>query len=125
MTLSRQVPSGIEVSLGMYTDPQFGPVILLGAGGVLVEYFDDHVAMIPPVDKVRARAAIDRLRIRPLLDGTRGSPPSDIDRLSDAVARLSELVVDHHQKIASIDINPLIVGPDSAIAVDAQIERRP
>ncbi len=124
VTIARQIASGVEVSLGMYTDLQFGPVILLGAGGVLVEYFDDHVAMIPPVDKTRAREAIDRLRIRPLLDGTRGKAASDVDRLAEAVARFSELVVDHHREIASIDVNPLIVGQSSVVAVDALIERR-
>jgi acyl-CoA synthetase (NDP forming) len=124
VTIARQIAPGVEVSLGMYTDPQFGPVVLLGAGGVLVENFDDQVAMIPPVDKVRARAAIDRLRIRPILDGTRGKAASDVDSLAEAVARFSELVVDHHDEIVSIDVNPLIVGPKSVIAVDALMERR-
>jgi acetate---CoA ligase (ADP-forming) len=123
VVVAKQVARGVEVSLGMYRDPQFGPIVLIGAGGVLVEYLDDQIAILPPVTATAARRAIDRLRIRPIFDGVRGVPPSDIESLASTVARFSELVVDHVGAIASIDVNPLIVGPKAAVAVDVLIER--
>ena len=88
------VPAGVEVGLGMITDPQFGPVVILSAGGTLIEVIGDRVALMPPVDVPRARAALDRLSMRPLFDGVRGQPAVNLDALAEVVARFSELALD-------------------------------
>ncbi len=113
------VPGGVEVGLGMMTDPQFGPVVILSAGGTLIEVIGDRVALLPPVDVPRARAALDRLSIRPLFDGVRGRPPVNLDALAEVVTRFTELAVDATGKLTAIDVNPVIAGPERSVAVDA------
>lgn len=122
VTVSRQVDGGIEIGLGSITDPQFGPVVIVSAGGVLTEILADTVALLPPVDVLGARRAIDRLSVATLLDGVRGSTPADIDALADLVARFSELVADQAGAIEALDLNPVIAGPDGATAVDVLVK---
>jgi acyl-CoA synthetase (NDP forming) len=117
--VAEQVADGVEIALGMVTDPQFGPIVIVSAGGRLIELMGDRVALLPPVDSAAARRALDRLRIRPLLDGFRGGPAADIDRLTDVIVRFSELAIDAAGKVAAIDVNPVIAGPHRAVAVDA------
>lgn len=117
--LAEQVPAGVELALGMIVDDQFGPVVIVSAGGRLIELLEDRVALLPPFDRSVAIHAIDRLRIRPLLDGYRTAPPADIDRLVDVVIRFAELAMDAAVWISAIDVNPVIAGPDQAVAVDA------
>lgn len=123
VTVSEQIPQGVEIGLGMITDPQFGPVIILSAGGTLIELIHDRVAILPPVDAFRARRAIERLAVSEILSGRRGSAPTDIGALVDVVVRFSELGADSAGVFSSIDLNPVIVGPDSAVAVDALMQR--
>ncbi len=123
VTLAEQV-HGVEIGLGMVTDEQFGPVILVSAGGGLIEVLDDRVALLPRVDRVGALLALERLRVRPVLDGVRGSPPADLNALADVVARFSELAMDGAGVIGAMDVNPVMVGPDRAVAVDALMKRR-
>jgi hypothetical protein len=118
VTVSQQIPPGVEIALGMVHDPQFGPVVLVSAGGTLIETLRDRVALLPPVDPFRAKRAIERLVVAELLSGHRGSAPSDVASLAEVVARFSELVADTAGVFTSIDLNPVIVGPDSAVAVD-------
>ena len=87
-------PPGVEIAFGIVRDPQFGPLVLVGAGGVLVEVMKDRRLSMPPLDVDRARALIDRLEIRPLLDGVRGQPPADVDALARALVSLSWLADD-------------------------------
>jgi acyl-CoA synthetase (NDP forming) len=122
VTVSRQVPAGVEMSVGMVTDPQFGPIVLVSAGGTLIELMTDRIAMLPPVDVFRATRAVGRLHIAGLLQGRRGAPPADIVAFADLVARFSELVLDMGESIESMDLNPVIVGPESAIAVDLLVK---
>jgi acyl-CoA synthetase (NDP forming) len=117
--VAEQVPSGVEIGLGMVVDPQFGPVVIVSAGGRLIELMEDRVALLPPFDTSAALRAIDRLRIRPLLDGLRGGRPSNIDLLADVVVRFSEIATDASGEVGAIDVNPVIAGPDQAVAVDA------
>jgi acyl-CoA synthetase (NDP forming) len=121
-TVSEQVAPGVEIALGMVTDPQFGPVVLVSAGGTLIEVLRDRVALLPPVDTFRATKAIERLDAARLLAGHRGTAPANMPALAEAVARFSELVVDTSGFYSSIDLNPIIVGPDSAVAVDLLFE---
>ncbi|HEX5696444.1 MAG TPA: acetate--CoA ligase family protein, partial [Acidimicrobiia bacterium] len=124
VVVARQVPPGVEIGLGMVTDDQFGPVVIVSAGGTLIELMADRVSLLPRVDRARALRALDRLRIRPLLDGARGADPVDIDALADVIVRFSELALDVAGFIDSIDVNPVIVGPDGAVAVDALMTGR-
>lgn len=117
--VAEQVPAGVEIGLGMVVDEQFGPVVVVSAGGRLIELLEDRVALLPPIDGPAAYRALDRLRIRPLLDGFRGGPSADVERLVEVVLRFSELAVDAPGTIAAIDVNPLIAGPENTIAVDA------
>ena len=118
--VARQVGPGTELAVGMFTDPQFGPVVVVSAGGVLIELLRDRVALFPPFDRLRAKRAVDRLAVRPLLDGHRSAPAGDLESLVDVLVRFSELVVDQ-TSIVSADLNPVIVGPGSAVAVDALV----
>ncbi len=115
---------GEEFILGARSDPQFGPVALLGFGGTLAETLGDVVFALPPFDAAHARRSIDRLRLRPLLDGVRGRPRTDIDALCEAAATFSALVHGLRDVIAEFDVNPLIVTETAAIVVDALVVGR-
>jgi acyl-CoA synthetase (NDP forming) len=110
---------GVELALGLVADPQFGPLVVVAAGGVLVEALGDRVTALPPVDRAGARGLIDRLSVRPLLDGVRGAPPADVDAVADAVVRLSAVALDLGDLIEAVDVNPLIAGPEGCRAADA------
>ncbi len=117
--VARMAGPGVEMLFGARHDPQFGPVVLLGFGGTLAETLRDVVFALPPFDAAHARRCVDRLRLRPLLDGVRGRPPANIDAFCDAAARFSAAVDGLRDVVAEIDVNPLIVTRDAAIAVDA------
>jgi succinyl-CoA synthetase beta subunit len=121
VVVAAMAPPGIELALGIVRDPQFGPLVLVAAGGVLVEILHDRLLTFPPLDEQRARALIDRLRVRPLLDGARGAPPSDIDALARAISRLSSLAADLGDELEALDVNPVIVSPGGCVAVDALV----
>ncbi|MGH7541963.1 MAG: acetate--CoA ligase family protein, partial [Gemmatimonadota bacterium] len=121
VTVAAMAPPGVEVALGIVRDPTFGPLVLVAAGGVLVELIHDRRLAFPPIGEDAARRLIDRLAIRPLLDGVRGQPPSDVDALARAVARLSILASELGDLIAELDVNPVIVSPSGCVAVDALI----
>jgi acyl-CoA synthetase (NDP forming) len=94
VTISEMVEPGVEIGLGMITDPQFGPVVIVAAGGTLIEVLVDRVGILAPVDVFRAKKAVERLAISRLLSGTRGSAPADVDALAEVITRFSELAVD-------------------------------
>jgi acyl-CoA synthetase (NDP forming) len=112
---------GVEVALGIVRDPTFGPLVLVAAGGVLMELVHDRKLALPPIDEDAARRLIDGLAMRPLLDGVRGTPPSDVGALARAVSRLSVLALDLGDLIAELDINPVIVSPRGCVAVDVLV----
>ena len=112
---------GVELALGVVADPQFGPLVMVAAGGVLVEVLGDRRFALPPVDHGQAMAMLDRLAVRPLLDGVRGAPPADLDAVARAVVDLSVLAVDLGDRLAALDVNPLVAGPDGCLAVDALV----
>jgi acyl-CoA synthetase (NDP forming) len=124
VTVSEQIPAGVELALGMIDDEQFGPVVIVSAGGTLIEMIGDRVALLPRVDKPRALAALDRLRIRPLLDGVRGAAPVDCEQLVEVIVRFSELALDAAGEVGAFDVNPLIAGPDRVVAVDGLVKWR-
>ncbi len=118
------IPSGVEVMVGARVDPQLGPLIVAGFGGVLVELLKDTVVELAPVTLEEAQAMLSRLRGAALLRGFRGSEPVDTRKLAEVVCRLSQLVADHHERISEIDVNPLICAGNRVIAVDALIALR-
>jgi acetate---CoA ligase (ADP-forming) len=121
-TVQEMVEPGVEMALGVVRDPQFGPLVMVAAGGILIESLRDRSLVLPPVDEVRARRIIDRLQTRPLLDGVRGTPAANVAALAQAVARLSLLAHDLGDLVAALDVNPIVVGPRGCVAVDALVE---
>jgi acyl-CoA synthetase (NDP forming) len=117
-------PPGVEVALGIVRDPMFGPLVLVAAGGILVEVLKDRRLGLPPLDPAAARRLIDGLRVRPVLDGVRGAPPADVEALSQAVSRLSVLAADLGDLLDALDVNPLIVSQTGCVAVDALVVAR-
>ncbi|HEX5605985.1 MAG TPA: acetate--CoA ligase family protein, partial [Candidatus Binatia bacterium] len=122
--VQRMTGVGVEMILGIKRDPLFGPVVLCGFGGILVELLKDVVVGIPPLSFEQARDMIARLRGFPILAGVRGKPPADVDSLCHAIVSLSRLAMSLGDSIAGLDINPLIVLPkgQGVIAVDAVVE---
>jgi hypothetical protein len=113
--------TGVEMVLGLVRDEQFGPLVMLGFGGVNVETIRDVAYALPPFDRRCARRLLDRLRLRPLLDGLRDRPAVDVDAFCIAAERFSSLAVALGDIIDEIDINPVIVHPAGCIAVDALV----
>jgi acetate---CoA ligase (ADP-forming) len=113
------VPAGTELAVGIARDPDLGPLIVVGAGGVLVELLADRAVALPPVDERTARQMISELRVSRLLAGIRGGPQADLDAVARAIASVSALAEDLGDKLLALDVNPLICGPGCAVAVDA------
>ena len=95
--------------------------MLVGAGGVLVEVLKDRRLAMPPLDEVRALSTVDRLKVRPLLEGVRGQPPADVDALARAIVALSWLAHDLGDHLEALDANPVICGLKGCVAVDALV----
>jgi acetyltransferase len=111
---------GYEIIIGSSIDPQFGPVLLFGAGGQLVEVFKDRVLGLPPLNATLARRMMERTRIYQALKGVRGRKSIDLAALERLLVRFSQLVVEQPW-IAEIDINPLLASPERLLALDARI----
>jgi acetyltransferase len=111
---------GWEIILGSSLDPQFGPVILFGAGGQLVEVFQDRALGLPPLNTTLARRMMERTRIMTVLKGVRGRAPVDLAALDELLVRFSHLVVEQPW-IREMDINPLLASPERLIALDARV----
>jgi acyl-CoA synthetase (NDP forming) len=116
--------AGTELALGIIRDPDLGPLVVIGAGGLLVEFLADRVVALPPVDPARALRLLGRLRVAGLLAGVRGRPPADPGAVAEALAAVSTIARELGDHLEALDINPLICGPGGAIAVDALAVRR-
>jgi acetyltransferase len=115
---------GYELIVGSSVDPQFGPIILFGTGGVLVEVFQDRALGLPPLNRTLARRLIERTRIYPALQGIRGQRPVPLAELEMLLVRFSYLLCDFLD-LQEIDINPLLASPDGLLALDARIVLAP
>ena len=115
------IAKGVEVMVGARHDSQFGPLVIVGLGGVLVEVLRDTALALAPVTPAEAEAMLRRLKGAALLDGFRGAPAVDIAKLSQIVARFSELAADAGSEVAEMEINPLICAGDRIVAADALI----
>jgi acetyltransferase len=111
---------GYELILGSSLDVQFGPVLLFGAGGELVEVFADRALGLPPLNTTLARRMMERTRIFQALQGTRRRPPVDLNALEQLLVRFSQIVVEQ-RRIKEIEINPLLASPTGGIALDARV----
>ncbi|HZJ52216.1 MAG TPA: acetate--CoA ligase family protein [Actinomycetota bacterium] len=118
VTIAEMAAPGIELALGVVRDPQFGPLVVVAAGGVLVEVIGDRALALPPVDEVRALRLLERLTLRRVLN----RKGADIGALARAVAALSTLALDLPPEVVALDINPIIVYEDGCVAVDVLVE---
>jgi acetyl-CoA synthetase (ADP-forming) len=121
-SVQETVAGGAEIIVGARRDPQFGPVVMVGLGGIAVEILKD-VALAPaPVSGARARVMLGSLAAAPLLRGARGRPPLDLDAVVDAVVRVSWLATDLGARLVDLEVNPLIVrrAGQGAVAVDGR-----
>jgi len=114
-------PSGPELAFGYLRDADFGPVVMVGAGGTLIELMSDRVTALAPFGPHRARSLIDRLQLRPLLDGHRGAVPVDVAALCLALARFSVLCSALAPVLQEMDVNPVIATAKGCLAVDALV----
>ena len=121
VTVHEQVPAGVEISVGVVRDDALGPMVVVAAGGVLVELLGDRVVGLPPLTGPGAHRLLDRLRLRPLLNGWRGGPPADVVALAEVVVAVSRLAHELADEIGALDLNPVVVTPRGAVAVDALV----
>ena len=119
--LEKMVPKGVEIIVGLQNDPQFGPVIMVGLGGIFTELFKDVSFRVLPITKIDALEMIEELQGKKLLKGYRGSQPINLDMLCDALVNIGKLGFDISSFYESIDFNPIIVYPDSYYVADAKI----
>lgn len=111
---------GTEVIIGVTTDPQFGPVLMFGLGGIMVEVLQDVAFRIIPIEPRDADEMLGEIRAAPVLQGVRGQPPADLGALRDALLAVSRFV-ESHPEVRELDLNPTFAYPDGALAVDARI----
>ncbi len=124
VTVEPMIPSGVEVSVGFVRDDSFGPLVVVAAGGTLVELLVDRTVACPPVSHAGALRLLDGLRIRPLLAGWRGAPAVDIDALADVIVRFSEMATELGDVVDAVEANPVIASPHGVVAVDALVIAR-
>jgi acyl-CoA synthetase (NDP forming) len=120
VSVQPMAPSGVEVIVGMSKDPQFGPVLMFGLGGILVEVLKDVSFRIVPVTERDAREMIREIKGYPILEGYRGQKPASISALEKLIVKVSQFV-EKNPQIKELDLNPIFAYPDKAVAVDARI----
>jgi acyl-CoA synthetase (NDP forming) len=121
-----QEPPGCELVLGVADDAVFGPVVMVGLGGVLVEVLGDVGVAVPPFTAADAGRVLDGLRGAPVLRGARGRPPVDRRAVVQAMLRLQRLALEQAGRIASVDVNPVVARPrgEGLVALDALVALR-
>jgi hypothetical protein len=124
--VARLAPRGRELALGARMDPQFGPVVLVGDGGIYLEALKDFLLLLPPFGAEDVMRKLAELRVAPLLAGLRGQPARDVAAFAAMAVRLGEAMLQWNGAVASLDINPVIVFETGAgaVAVDALVECR-
>jgi acetate---CoA ligase (ADP-forming) len=122
--VEQMVVDGVaEILVGLTVDPQFGQVLVLGAGGVLTEYLHDSTTLLPPFTEAAIRQGLQRLNVLRLLKGFRGKPAGDVDALVQAILAVANYAKAHVDSLVELDVNPIIVRPQGrgVVAVDALI----
>jgi len=120
VSVQKMAPPGVEVIVGMSKDPQFGPVLMFGLGGILVEVLKDVSFRIVPVTERDAREMIREIKGYPVLEGYRGQKPASIPALEKLIVKVSQFV-EKNPQIKELDLNPIFAYPDKVVAVDARI----
>jgi acyl-CoA synthetase (NDP forming) len=120
VAVQRMEKQGIEVIVGVTKDPQFGPVLMFGLGGVLVEVLKDVAFRIIPIEQRDARQMVEDIKGYPVLQGYRGQDPASLDALHALLLKVSSFI-EAHPEVAELDLNPVFAYKDGAIAVDARI----
>jgi acyl-CoA synthetase (NDP forming) len=120
VAVQKMAATGTEVIIGMSKDPQFGPVLMFGLGGIFVEVLKDVAFRIVPLEPKDARQMIREIKGFPVLEGVRGQPPADLAALEKLIMQVSEFV-EAHPEIEELDLNPVFAYKDGALAVDARI----
>ncbi|MGI9319722.1 MAG: acetate--CoA ligase family protein, partial [bacterium] len=110
-----------ELLVGIHTDPQFGQIMVIAAGGVWVELMQDQSTLLLPTNGVKVLEALHRLKAFPLLQGFRGQPGCDLDQLVEAILRIASFAATHHECLIEMDVNPLLVTTSGVIAADVMI----
>lgn len=120
--VQKMVPPGLEILIGMNRDPQFGPLVTFGLGGIYVEILKDVAFRVAPYAREEVNEMLSEIRTSALLDGVRGEPPVDREAIIDAIMRVGQLVIDFPE-IAELDINPFVVYPEGqgGIAIDMRL----
>ncbi len=118
--VARMADPGVEVIVGMIRDPQFGPAVMFGLGGIFVELYKDVVFRLPPLSMTEARAMLTEVKAAPLLTGYRGQPPRDLDALAACACAVVRMAAEHAE-IQEIDLNPIIAHERGCVIVDAKI----
>jgi len=116
--------SGVETIVGAHSDPLYGPLLLLGAGGIMVELVRDVALRLLPVTEADIAAMTDSLKVKNLIAGYRGRPAADRKAFEAAALALARFYLDHRARIADIEINPLMVRPQGAVAIDVRVAWR-
>ncbi|MEH6347547.1 MAG: acetate--CoA ligase family protein [Bermanella sp.] len=124
VTIEPMISAGPELAFGMVNDPQFGPMVMVGSGGIYIEILKDRCFSLAPFDQCEALKMIDQLKTRPLLDGVRGSLSCDVNQVALALSNFSKMAADLSDVISEIDVNPLIISPSSCTAVDALVIKK-
>ena len=109
------------MAFGVISDPQFGPIVMVASGGIFIEVLRDRQVALAPLDMASAMRSIDSLTTRPLLDAVRGKEACDVEAVAHALTRLSVLAADLGDWIQEMDVNPVKVGPNGCVAVDALV----
>lgn len=120
VAVQKMAPAGTEVIVGMSKDPQFGPVLMFGLGGIFVEVLKDVAFRIVPLEPRDARQMVREIKGFPVLEGVRGQPAADLAAIEKLILKLSEFV-EAHPEIEELDLNPVFAYADGCIAVDARI----
>jgi acetate---CoA ligase (ADP-forming) len=118
------VTGGVDTLIGVSTDELFGPVVTIGVGGIFVEVFGDVTFRVPPFSEDEARRALAELKGFKLLEGVRGQDPVDIDALVETVMKVQRLAMDLAADVRELDINPLVIRPRGAVALDALVVKQ-
>ena len=120
VSVQKMARPGVEVIIGMSKDTQFGPVLMFGLGGILVEILKDVSFRIVPLVRRDAREMVREIKGYPLLEGYRGQEPVDVANLEELILKVSDFV-EQHPEVAELDLNPVFAYSDGAIAVDARV----
>jgi acyl-CoA synthetase (NDP forming) len=120
ISVQKMVEPGTEVIVGVSKDPQFGPVVMFGLGGIFVELFKDVSFRVIPVERKDAQEMIKEIKGYPLLQGYRGKEPADISSLVNIILKISNFI-ERNPQIKELELNPIVAYPKRAVAVDARI----